>query len=140
MAGLINSNGTLYGTTSWGSTVGGGTVFSIDPTNGDEAVIYSFGSQLYDGASPWAGLINVKGALYGTTDSGGEYEEGTVFSVDPISGDEAVIHSFGGHRIGGAYPVAGLVAANGRLYGTTYGGGRTRCDGYGCGTVFVIKP
>jgi len=45
-------------------------------------VLYSFGSS-GDGALPRAGLINVKGTLYGTTEVGGASGYGTVFSVSP---------------------------------------------------------
>lgn len=80
-AGLIDVNGTLYGTTSQGGASNDGTVFSVDPKTGKEKVLYSFkgGS---DGASPYAGLIDVNGTLYGTTSAGGN-GYGTVFSIMP---------------------------------------------------------
>src|ERR1700721_2796264 len=49
--GLIDVNGTLYGTTAWGpncpkvGTAGCGTVFSIDPTTRAETVLYAFCTQ-----------------------------------------------------------------------------------------------
>jgi uncharacterized repeat protein (TIGR03803 family) len=82
-AGLLNVNGTMYGTTYNGGLYGGGTVFSITPA-GSETVIHSFnrpGSG--DGAAPQADLIDVNGTLYGTTVGGGEYGDGTVFSLSP---------------------------------------------------------
>ncbi len=69
-AGLINVNGTLYGTTYYGGAKGDGSVFSITPS-GKETVLHSFGSKSGDGEYPYAGLINVKGTIYGTTYSGG---------------------------------------------------------------------
>jgi uncharacterized repeat protein (TIGR03803 family) len=75
--GLVNVNGTLYGTTweggiSYGETNSGvGTVFSIDPS-GKERMIYRFGSPP-DAALPGAGLIDVNGTLFGTAASGGTY-------------------------------------------------------------------
>lgn len=75
--GLVNVNGTLYGTTWVGglgygeSNEGVGTVFSIDPS-GKERVIYRFGAPP-DAALPGAGLIDVNGTLFGTTASGGSY-------------------------------------------------------------------
>jgi uncharacterized repeat protein (TIGR03803 family) len=40
-----------------------------------------------DGASPSAGVIfDRKGALYGTTESGGKYNAGTVFRLIPFAG------------------------------------------------------
>lgn len=85
-AGLINVNGTLYGTTVDGGancgSVGCGTVFAIT-TSGKETVLHNFKGYPSDGNSPYAGLINVDGTLYGTTTSGGANNEGTVFSISP---------------------------------------------------------
>jgi uncharacterized repeat protein (TIGR03803 family) len=146
-AGLIEVNGTLYGTTDGGGTgqgqycTGCGTVFSLDPKSGTEKVLYSFCSQLdcTDGQSPFAGLIYAKGTLYGTTNFGGAYGYGTVFALDPKTGAETVLHAFGSGTDGIA-PSAGLIEANGILYGTTEGGG-TGCGAEpGCGTVFAVDP
>ena len=145
-AGLINVNGTLYGTTFGGGAYssscsseycGYGTVFSIT-LSGTETVLYSFkGSRAGEG--PYAGLIDVKGTLYGTTLFGGGNNEGTVFSVTP-SGTETVLHRFGGSG-DGADPYASLIDVKGTLYGTTYAGGANGCRyGRGCGTVFSISP
>jgi uncharacterized repeat protein (TIGR03803 family) len=161
-AGLVDVGGTLYGTTSAGGALGGGTVFSIT-TDGVENVLHSFGGK-GDGADPSAGtLVELGGKLYGTTWSGGAYGNssssfnpacphlneppgcGTVFSIT-TSGTEAVLHSFG-NGDDGQHPGAGLVHMHGTLYGTTFFGGidpHRRCynsaEGIGCGTVFSITP
>jgi uncharacterized repeat protein (TIGR03803 family) len=93
-AGLINTGGALFGTTTAGGTgncTGGfgngcGTVFSVT-TGGFETVLYSFQGQA-DGDYPAANLVNVGGALYGTTTYGGASLNctngcGTVFAVTP---------------------------------------------------------
>ena len=68
---LLDVKGVLYGTTSQGGEGGNGTVFSIT-TSGKESVLYRFaGTAENDGADPQAGLIDVKGKLYGTTEFGG---------------------------------------------------------------------
>lgn len=138
-AGLVNVNGTLYGTTYYGGgspacSDGCGTVFSITPS-GTESVIHAFGGP-GDGENPVGGLISVNGVLYGTTESGGKKNSGTVFSITS-SGAEMVIHSFGASR-DGAQPLGALTDVNGTLYGTTSQGG-TVCS-IGCGTVFAIAP
>jgi uncharacterized repeat protein (TIGR03803 family) len=79
------------------------------------------------GYDPAAGLTDVSGTLYGTTEGGGEYRFGTVFSLT-TSGRERVLHNFGGAHAG--FPVAGLTELNGLLYGTTIGNG---------GIVFSLK-
>jgi uncharacterized repeat protein (TIGR03803 family) len=144
-AGLIDVSGTLYGTTAFGGGTGCdgygcGTVFSIDPDTGAETPVYSFCSRkdCRDGDYPYAGLIDVRGALYGTTSSGGTSTGcdgsgcGTVFSIDPSTGAEAVLYSFFGGT-DGANPNASLIDVKGTLYGTTYNGGA-----YGYGTVFSL--
>lgn len=141
-AGLIDVDGTLYGTTQSGGIAncgnGCGTVFSLTPS-GTEKVVHAFKGG-GDGAAPYAGLINVKGVLYGTTSAGGASNFGTVFEVDPATGKEKVLYSFGGGS-DGASPVAALIHINGIFYGTTYSGGAggITCSG-GCGTVFSFKP
>jgi uncharacterized repeat protein (TIGR03803 family) len=130
MAGLIDVNGTLYGTTYAGGSYGLGTVFSIT-ADGTEHVLHSF-SSLPDGRWPEAGLIDVKGTLYGTTSGGGAYYPyGTVFSIS-TDGTEHVLHSFG-NGSDGTSPSAGLIDVKGTFYGTALGGGA-----HGHGTVFSI--
>ena len=85
-------------------------------------VLYSFNSSGSDGEIPYAGLIDVKGRLYGTTTSGGTHDDGTVFSISR-TGTEHVLYSFGSSGSDGALPYAGLIHLNGMLYGTTYRGG-----------------
>ena len=136
VAGLINAKDTLYGTTLKGgancsSSGGCGTVFAVTPS-GKETVIYSFYSVSGDGYAPYAGLLNVKGTLYGTTEFGGARKVGTIFSITP-SGKESLVHIFGGSGDGG-YPEAGLLNVKGTLYGTTSGGG---ANNYGM--VFSLK-
>jgi uncharacterized repeat protein (TIGR03803 family) len=66
---LVNVKGTLYGTTFYGGSSGGGTVFAV-ATAGKESILHSFKGGK-DGSNPVAGLIDVKGTLYGTTSTGG---------------------------------------------------------------------
>jgi uncharacterized repeat protein (TIGR03803 family) len=146
VAGLINVNGTLYGTTQQGGNAnaacypsGCGTVFALDPTTGKETVLYSFCNQTNcaDGANPYSDLISISGVLYGTTQHGGGSSCGgsncgTVFAVNASSGAETVLHSFAGGT-DGAYPSAGLLNIKGTLYGTTFEGGAS-----GGGTVFSV--
>ncbi len=80
------------------------------------------------------------GYLYGTTNSGGAYGEGSVFKITP-NGTLAMLYSFCSQPgcIDGGKPTAGLVqATDGNLYGTTTWGGL-----YGpgsVGTIFKITP
>ena len=106
------------------------------------AVLFNFDQT--DGAWPSNGdLLNVHGTLYGMTSTGGVINNscrvsagcGTVFSITP-SGTESTLYKLKGSPDGGT-PYANLVEVNGTLYGTTYYGGKSACNG-GCGTVFSI--
>jgi uncharacterized repeat protein (TIGR03803 family) len=139
-AALANMGGTLYGTTPQGAGagcmlhLGCGSVFKI--TKGTESVLHSFGGA-GDGAVPYAGLTDLNGTLYGTTEFGGASGFGSVFTIT-AAGAEMVLYSFAGAP-DGAYPVAGLTNVGGTLYGTTTNGGSTGCPASGgCGTVFAI--
>src|ERR1022692_1853568 len=140
VAGLVQAaNGDLYGTTWFGGTNGQGTVFKITP-GGTLTTLYNFCSQTNctDGDPPIAGLVQAaNGDLYGTTSGGGNLGWGTVFKITP-SGTLTTLYGFCSQTncADGGAPDAGLVqAANGDLYGTTYGGGNL-----GWGTVFKITP
>ncbi|MGA2904820.1 MAG: choice-of-anchor tandem repeat GloVer-containing protein, partial [Candidatus Korobacteraceae bacterium] len=148
LAGLIrDDHGNLYGTT-WGGgagsncgTGGCGTVFELSPTAGrgwTETVLHNFDNNGADGVDSSAGLIfDAGGNLYGTTQLGGTYNNGTVFKVSPGEGGwtETVLYSFGSVNDGGT-PIAGLMLdAVGNLYGTTWGGGT-----YYYGTAFEVTP
>jgi len=95
------------------------------------------------GSLPFAGLVQgADGNLYGTTEFGGVYGEGTVFKITS-DGTLATLYSFcsQGGCADGAYPDAGLVqATDGDFYGTAYHGGANSACNQGCGTVFKITP
>ena len=147
-AGLIqDAAGNLYGTTENGGSgcgsgqgCGGGVVFKVNKA-GKETVLYNFcsASGCTDGAQPTGGLIeDAKGNLYGTTSGGGSSGYGTVFELSK-DGTEMVLYSFAGGPSDGQWPEAELLMdAAGNLYSTTSAGGATRCEGYGCGTVFKL--
>jgi uncharacterized repeat protein (TIGR03803 family) len=102
--------------------------------------LYSFAGAS-DGVSPDAGLIaDSAGNLYGTTESGGTSNDGTVFALTPPSTPggtwtEKLLYTFTGDA-DGSRPQAALVAGpGGILYGTTEEDGATQF-----GTVFALSP
>jgi len=126
IAGLIQGvDGNFYGTTLQGGAFNEGTVFEIQPS-GAFTTLYSF-TGAADGAEPWGGLIQATdGNLYGTTQEGGTYGDGTVFQIAP-TGSLTTIAEFDGYQ--GALCEGYLVQGpDGNLYGTTYNGG---LDGVG---------
>jgi uncharacterized repeat protein (TIGR03803 family) len=131
-SGLIDVNGTLYGTTYKNGASDFGTIYSLS-LSGTETVLHSFAGGT-DGGYPFAGLIDVSGTLYGTTESGGSPFVGTVYSVT-TGGFETTLYAFNGPPNDGKFPRGGLVDVNSLLYGTTQTGGT---DAYG--TVFAVTP
>lgn len=81
-AAMLYLGGILYGTTQGGTTPNTGAVFQLNLSTLVETVLYEF-SGSSDGASPIAPLINVGGAFYSTTQSGGTYGYGTVYEIRP---------------------------------------------------------
>jgi len=152
--GLVQAaNGYLYGTTHGGINDTGlpysyGAVFKMAPS-GALTTLHTFCPQgqsqgCTDGAYPYGSLVQAaSGDLYGTTSEGGTGNAcaggcGTVFKITP-SGALTTLYSFCSPNpcTDGVYPYAGLVqAANGDLYGTTYGDS----DSGVSGTVFKITP
>jgi uncharacterized repeat protein (TIGR03803 family) len=136
-AGLtLDSEGNLYGTTIVGGAFNNGTVFKLDPS-GTFTVLHSFGAPGDGGQPIGSGVIrDAAGNLYGTTQYGGTYGNGTVYKLAP-DGAVTILHSFSGGADGGA-PWAGVSQDRaGNLYGTTRGGGDPLCI---CGVVYKITP
>jgi uncharacterized repeat protein (TIGR03803 family) len=142
-SGLIfDSSGNLYGTTCYGGTYDGGTVFELSPKAGggwDEKILYNFVPSIADGGCPYGGVIfDSSGNLFGTTLSGGPNNYGTVFELMPSGAawTETVLYQFVGGSTDGYYPYAGVILdLAGNLYGdTTYGGANN------VGTVFELTP
>jgi uncharacterized repeat protein (TIGR03803 family) len=122
-SGVIYVDGLLYGTTISGGSSNLGTIFAVDPTTGAETFRYSFRENTGDGYWPWAGLLNVKGTLYGTTSTGaGSTSWGTVFAFNPKTGKEKTIYAFKNNNSDACFPYASLIRFNGKLYGTTDAG------------------
>jgi uncharacterized repeat protein (TIGR03803 family) len=137
---IMDGSGNLYGTTQRGGAADDGTVFELAHASATVTTLASFHGT--DGAQPVAGVImDGGGNLYGTTYSGGAYQDqqhgsgaGTVFKLAPGSGTVITLASF--DVANGAYPGAPLVMdSNGNLYGTTESGGATNF-----GTVFELPP
>ncbi|MGA8534791.1 MAG: choice-of-anchor tandem repeat GloVer-containing protein [Candidatus Tumulicola sp.] len=128
---LLAVNGTLYGTTVGGGAYGGGTIFSLNIGGYDFHVLHSFGNGA-DGTQPMGSLIAKNGTLYGTTEEGGANSAGTVFSFQPTTSKETILHAFGSGS-DGLHPFAGVIVANDTLYGTTAQGGSADW-----GTVFSM--
>jgi autotransporter passenger strand-loop-strand repeat protein/uncharacterized repeat protein (TIGR03803 family) len=132
---VADTAGNVYGTTSSGGANSDGSVFEL--LNGSYAgtpiTLASFNGT--NGADPQAGLISdAAGNLFGTTLSGGAYNDGTVFELVNNGGGSYTLESLASFDgADGANPDGGLIEdAAGNLYGATEAGGA------GDGTVFKI--
>jgi uncharacterized repeat protein (TIGR03803 family) len=126
---ISDGKGNLYGTTSSGENLKGGTVFQIT-TAGVLSEVHTFSGS--DGFDPNAGLaMDADGNLFGTTFSGGSSNDGVIFEIT-AQDVETVLHSFSGSD--GSTPYNGLIIDQlGNLYGTTGFGGS-----FGQGAVFKL--
>src|ERR1700722_2145994 len=140
---IADSSGNFYDTTEEGGKANLGTVFELT-ANGAESVLYSFAGGASDGALPGASLIaDGAGNLYGTTIDGGNGDCGdagcgTVFELMP-GGGESILYSFQGDGDGAGPQASLFMDSAGNLFGTTFAGGSSNCEGGG-GTVCELAP
>lgn len=147
---LQGADGLLYGTASVGGANGRGTVFRIAPDGSGFTVLYEFSkatndattglAENEDGTTPVAGLTDGgNGFYYGVTNGGGTEGRGVVFRISPDGATFEVLHQFNGND--GARPQGELLlASDGKLYGTTEGGGVTSSGAASTlGTLFAIN-
>jgi uncharacterized repeat protein (TIGR03803 family) len=150
---VFDTAGNLYGTTLYNGSstacgsAGCGAVFKLAPPptgqTGWTETLYSFtGSP--DGANPYAGLVFMNGALYGTAGYGGDANSttcvggcGTAFEFNPTTQALSTLYAFTGAG-GSGGPYAELAFnSKGALYGTTEGGNNAN---HGQGGVFGLRP
>lgn len=114
-------NGKLYGLTKNGGANDLGVIFCFDPAANTYIDLYDFDG--INGSNPYSGLIQATdGNLYGTTNTGGANNSGTIFRFDPNINIYTDIVDF--NVLNGSFPQRGLLqATNGKLYGTTNNGG-----------------
>lgn len=102
-------------------------------------VLYGFHGGT-DGTNPLAGVIAQDGALFGTTEGGGNngcggFGCGTVYRVDAARGAEKVLYRFADSP-DAALPSGTLLRQGHALYGSTIGGGTMAP---GMGAVFAVN-
>ena len=146
---VMDKSGNLYGTTKLGGSHNVGVVYELTKSKSgtwSEKVLYNFGATSKDSEYPTGNLVlDASGNLYGTTEGGGAYGNGTeiaggtAFKLTPPKGTgswaESVIHSFGQGADGNSPRANLIIDTSGNLYGTTmFGGGSSN------GTVFELMP
>lgn len=154
-AGVIYSNGKLYGTTAWGGDkgsgytfcredIGCGTLFELDPSSSKYTVLNRFDGT--DGYAVLGGVFDNRGTLYGT--AAGSPSEGSqcpagcglLYSFKP-KGEETVLHTFDGSD--GNLPYYAPIVLHSTVYGATeFGGNSSTCNnpsGVGCGVIYAMS-
>ena len=119
-AGIISQgrDGNLYSTIANNGTLSRGTTFNMT-LSGTPTTLYSFCSQpsCTDGAYPESGLIlGADGNLYGTTNSGGSKNEGTVFKMTP-AGQITTLYNFTAGTDNGIPYYPPIQGQDGNFYG-----------------------
>jgi len=154
---IVGPEGDLYGAAAGGTQNCGnngasycGLIYEASPATNvcatalcgwDETTIYQFTGNT-DAAGGGVTAFDSAGNLYGISNGGGAYGEGTVFELTPSQGGwtEQILYSFTGGSDGGN-PTSLLLGNDGNLYGTTFRGGNNNdyCVGW-CGVVFQLVP
>jgi uncharacterized repeat protein (TIGR03803 family) len=130
---IIDANGNLYGTAATGGANSCGTVFMIAKGSNTITTVANFDGT--NGSFPRGTLrLDAQGNLYGTTNTGGIGNSGTVFMIAKGSNTITTLGLFNGTN--GANPVGGVsVDSQGNIYGTTVAGG----SAVSTGTVWEIR-
>jgi uncharacterized repeat protein (TIGR03803 family) len=127
----LGTDGSLYGTTPAGGSVGYGLVFKIT-TSGQFKVVHNFNGNTEGAPADSPPIQGTDGNFYGTVSDGGNAVFGTVYEMTPV-GKLTVLYTFGGSV---RYPVALTLGIDGNFYGTFLGGTGTNVNG----GVFKITP
>jgi uncharacterized repeat protein (TIGR03803 family) len=130
----MDGSGNLYGTTAEGGTFDNGVLWEYNTSSNTLTDLVNFNDLAPTlGAFPYAGVtFDGHDTLYGTTEAGGLFNEGTVWKYDLLSQQYFTIENFNLTDGGNLYGSVTL-DSSGNLYGTTYNGGA-----FGDGTVFEL--
>lgn len=167
---VLTKNGDLYGTTKTGGvnecginiSFWCGSVFQLTPAEGGtwaKTIIFSFNgtdeglpSWDWEGGPGARPVFGANGALYGTTENGGENDPsanflgGTVWELMPPSAaggawTETVLYSFQDNPQDPNSPYGGLlVTSTGLVIGTTFTNDYPPCCLFEGGTAFELVP
>lgn len=140
----LAQDGFLYGTTYTNSQCpipnpNFGSIVRIDPLTNAFSIRYlcpCSGSNGFQFENQFASHNNV---LYSVAKAGGANSKGVIYSFDPATSIYSNKHNFQGGVLG-QQPSAMMKAANGKFYGTAYGGTPESGFPSGCGIMFEFDP
>lgn len=119
----------LYGLTAYGGKSDGGTIFKVLLDGSGFTKLMDFSGSA-NGRRPFGAITRIRSLLLGMTDSGGELDYGTIFSIMPDGSDYQKLFDFTGNQ-DGSYPYGSLLLRGTAVYGMTRLGGSN-----GSGVVF----
>lgn len=133
---VLDQAGNLYGSTTFGGSNGGGTIYELSPNGGNWTLttLYSFSGV----AGPYNTFtMDANGVIYGTTYRDGANQAGSVFKLTQSNGSWTFtnLHDFTGGIDGGFSTGSVAVNAQGDIFGTASSGGSS-----GQGVLFEITP
>jgi uncharacterized repeat protein (TIGR03803 family) len=112
----VDSSGDLFGTNSYGGTYNQGSVFEIAKGSGAVTTLASFDGANRGGVFPNGAIVlDAQGNLYGTTEYGGQYNEGILFEIVKGSNTLTTVLSLNYGQI----PAGLTIDASGNLYAPT---------------------
>ncbi|HEX6181072.1 MAG TPA: choice-of-anchor tandem repeat GloVer-containing protein [Chitinophagaceae bacterium] len=130
------TNGLIYGTTCYAGPLGYGTIYSIRPDGSDFEILHDFAPEsIASTAFNSSGELTQgpDGSLYGTRMYGNS--NGNVYKIGVDGTGFTVLKEFN-DPVAGIRPGGSLMfASDGRIYGTTFGGGSSYF-----GTVYSLLP
>ncbi len=131
-----DGSGMLYGTTRSYGANSVGTIFKVSTDGLTYNLITSFTGTAGVAPGSYSGcnLIYDGGWLYGTTQSGGTTNDGTIFKVRWDGSLFTSLHNFDDATNGGTYPKSNLLQSGDYIYGVTNNGGI-----YGSGTLYKMN-
>ena len=123
---VMDASGNLYGTTSVGGTDNDGTIFEVAAGTNQLTTIATFNGA-NNGSDPNFGLVmDGSGNLYGTTNTGGVDNDGTIFELAKGSHTATTLATF--NNTNGRNPDANMIMdAAGDLFGTAGAGSIGPC-------------
>lgn len=140
---LPDGLGNLYGATYQGGANNLGMVFKISTSGSAFTDALDFYHDALHNIYPlgyypqYGGKMVLNGGfLYGSTQSGGTYNHGVIWTLNTATSAAAVLHNFNNNVLEGASPYGGIIydSSSGSLYGTCSIGGAA-----GVGTVYRVN-
>jgi uncharacterized repeat protein (TIGR03803 family) len=130
-ASLTILGNVLFGTTTYGSLNGYGTVYKINTNGSNYHILHSFDLNPY-GANPYCTVTVKDSVLYGVTMNGGLNNKSVFYRIDTSGNNFAKIRDF--DSLGGWKPYGEIIILGDSAYGMTSSGGD-----YNSGVIYKMN-